>query len=95
MEWRRADSGALLHLFQEGEERPESQHEAYRGRAHFCPVEIAKGNFSILLKNVSEGDIGVYSCKVYTEHEAEEARVNLVRVGKFFHSVFQTSSLLP
>ncbi|XP_063048570.1 uncharacterized protein LOC134442257 [Engraulis encrasicolus] len=80
VEWRRADSGALLHLFQEGEERPESQDQAYRGRAHFFPVDMAKGNFSILLKNVSEGDIGVYSCKVYIGHEAEEVRVDLVRV---------------
>ncbi|XP_063045246.1 butyrophilin-like protein 2 [Engraulis encrasicolus] len=80
VEWRRADSGALLHLFQEGEERPESQDQAYRGRVDFFPVDMDKGNFSILLKNVSEGDIGVYSCKVYTEHEAKEVRVDLVRV---------------
>ncbi|XP_063045247.1 V-set domain-containing T-cell activation inhibitor 1-like [Engraulis encrasicolus] len=86
VEWRRADSGALLHLFQEGEERPESQDRAYRGRVAFFPVEMAKGNFSILLKNVSEEDIGVYSCKVFTEHEAEEVKVDVLKVGKFFDS---------
>ncbi|XP_063045253.1 uncharacterized protein LOC134439280 [Engraulis encrasicolus] len=81
VEWRRANSGALLHLFQEGEERPESQDQAYRGRVDFFRVDMAKGNFSILLKNVSQADPGVYSCKVSTKNEAHNITVELSRFG--------------
>ncbi|KAL2088344.1 hypothetical protein ACEWY4_015243 [Coilia grayii] len=80
VEWRRTDSGALVHLFQDGDVRPESQDFAYKDRAHFFPVEMSNGNFSILLKNVSHEDTGLYSCKVYIENTAEEVRVDLVRV---------------
>ncbi|KAG7455334.1 hypothetical protein MATL_G00255520 [Megalops atlanticus] len=51
VEWRRTDSETLVHLFQEGESRPESQPERYRERATFFNELIPKGNFSLLLTN--------------------------------------------
>ncbi|XP_048119624.1 butyrophilin-like protein 2 [Alosa alosa] len=77
VEWRRTDSDVLVHLFQEGEERPESQDYAYRGRAHFFTVDISQGNYSLLLSNVSREDVGIYSCKVYTEDEAHQITIDL------------------
>ncbi|XP_031425293.1 uncharacterized protein LOC105906484 isoform X3 [Clupea harengus] len=77
VEWRRTDSESLVHLFQEGEVRPESQDYTYRGRAHFFTVDMSKGNYSLLLKNVSREDAGIYSCKVYTENEAHKITVDL------------------
>uniref|UniRef100_A0A3B3SWP0 Ig-like domain-containing protein n=1 Tax=Paramormyrops kingsleyae TaxID=1676925 RepID=A0A3B3SWP0_9TELE len=69
VDWRRTDSDTIVHLFQEGQSRPESQGDAYRGRAHFFSQEIPKGNFSLLLQGVRTADAGVYKCVVYTEQE--------------------------
>ncbi|KAG5270023.1 hypothetical protein AALO_G00187770 [Alosa alosa] len=78
VEWRRTDSDVLVHLFQEGEERPESQDYAYRGRAHFFSGELVRGNYSVELNNVTREDAGVYICKVYTnlDHSSVTAEVH-------------------
>lgn len=65
VEWRRTDSGALVHLFQEGEVRSDSQDYAYTGRAHLFMEEVIRGNYSLVLNNVTREDTGVYVCKVY------------------------------
>ncbi|XP_041917755.1 uncharacterized protein LOC121681877 isoform X2 [Alosa sapidissima] len=76
VEWRRTDSDVLVHLFQEGEERPESQDYTYRGRAHFV-TELAAGNYSLLLTNTTLGDAGVYICKVYTNLKSDEVTAEI------------------
>ncbi|XP_064163617.1 uncharacterized protein LOC135239108 isoform X2 [Anguilla rostrata] len=77
VQWRREDSGSLVHLFQEGESRPESQSPAYSGRADFFSEDISKGNFSLLLRNVTTEDKGLYKCVVRTEHESHETEVTI------------------
>ncbi|XP_072574787.1 uncharacterized protein [Paramormyrops kingsleyae] len=77
VDWRRTDSDTIVHLFQDGQSRPESQGDAYRGRAHFLSQEIPKGNFSLLLDGVRTADAGVYKCVVYTEQEQRETRVEI------------------
>ncbi|XP_048827200.1 uncharacterized protein LOC125704989 isoform X3 [Brienomyrus brachyistius] len=77
VDWRRTDSDTIVHLFQGGQSRPESQGDAYRGRAHFFSQEIPKGNFSLLLEGVRTADAGVYKCVVYTEQENHETRVEI------------------
>ncbi|XP_072564386.1 uncharacterized protein [Paramormyrops kingsleyae] len=77
VDWRRTDSDTIVHLFQDGQSRPESQGDAYRGRAHFFSQEIPKGNFSLLLDGVRTADAGVYKCVVYTEQEQRETRVEI------------------
>ncbi|KAG5835062.1 hypothetical protein ANANG_G00268130, partial [Anguilla anguilla] len=77
VQWMREDSGSLVHLFQEGESRPESQSPAYSGRADFFSEEISKGNFSLLLRNVTTEDKGLYKCIVHTEHESYETKVKI------------------
>ncbi|KAJ8247227.1 hypothetical protein COCON_G00234480 [Conger conger] len=76
VQWMR-DSGSLVHLFLEGESRPESQSPAYSGRAEFFTEEISKGNFSLLLRNVTTEDRGMYKCVVHTEHESNETNVTI------------------
>ncbi|XP_063050172.1 uncharacterized protein LOC134444927 [Engraulis encrasicolus] len=92
VEWRRADSGALLHLFQEGEERPESQDQAYRGRAHFFPEKIARGDYSLLLENITVSDRTLFRCVVYTTLDSGETtceiQVEFLMVHGFVHTVF-------
>ncbi|KAG5835061.1 hypothetical protein ANANG_G00268110 [Anguilla anguilla] len=77
VQWMREDSVTLVHLFQEGESRPESQSPAYSGRADFFSEEISKGNFSLLLRNVTSEDKGLYKCVVHTVHESNETKVKI------------------
>ncbi|KAJ8261437.1 hypothetical protein COCON_G00171600 [Conger conger] len=74
--WMR-DSGSLVHLFLGRESRPESQSPAYSGRAEFFTEEISKGNFSLLLRNVTTEDKGMHKCVVQTEQESSEANVTI------------------
>ncbi|KAJ8261445.1 hypothetical protein COCON_G00171680, partial [Conger conger] len=76
VQWMR-DSGSLVHLFLEGESRPESQSPAYSGRAEFFTEEISKGNFSLLLREVTTEDKGMYKCVVHTAQESSEAKVKI------------------
>ncbi|XP_064175859.1 uncharacterized protein LOC135246298 isoform X3 [Anguilla rostrata] len=77
VQWMREDSGILVHLFQERKSWPESQSPAYSGRADFFSKEISKGNFSLLLRNVTSEDKGLYKCVVHTEHESHETKVKI------------------
>ncbi|XP_064175865.1 butyrophilin-like protein 2 isoform X5 [Anguilla rostrata] len=77
VQWMREDSGSLVHLFQDGESRPESQSPAYSGRADFLSEEISKGNFSLLLRNVTTEDKGLYKCVVHTVQESNETKVKI------------------
>ncbi|XP_067312442.1 uncharacterized protein [Pseudorasbora parva] len=67
VEWRRTDSETLVHLYQDGESRPESQHQDYHDRAHFFTDQIQHGNFSLRLDNLTAEDEGKYTCKVYSQ----------------------------
>jgi len=58
VEWMKTDEEELVHLFQNGEVRPEAQYPSYSDRAHFFPEQIFKGNFSILLENITVRDTG-------------------------------------
>ncbi|XP_048825910.1 uncharacterized protein LOC125704419 isoform X2 [Brienomyrus brachyistius] len=82
VDWRRTDSDTIVHLFQGGQSRPESQGDAYRDRAHFFSQEIPKGNFSLLLEGVRTADAGGYECVVYTEQENHETRVEIQEVER-------------
>ncbi|XP_048827351.1 uncharacterized protein LOC125705064 [Brienomyrus brachyistius] len=82
VDWRRTDSDTIVYLFQDGQSRPESQGEAYRGRAHLFSQEIPKGNFSLLLEGVRTADAGEYKCVVYTEQENHETRVEIREVER-------------
>ncbi|XP_069037847.1 uncharacterized protein [Lepisosteus oculatus] len=77
VEWLRTDPDTLVLLFSEGESRPESQHQSYRGRAELFPQEIPRGNFSLMLANVTAEDTGVYRCAVHTAQGSGETTVEL------------------
>ena len=91
--WTREDSGNLVHLFLQGESRPESQTPEYSGRAEFFTEEISKGNFSLLLRNLTTEDIGLYKCVVHTEDESNETTVK-IDVGKHPHPLSKYNTAL-
>ncbi|XP_051745038.1 uncharacterized protein LOC127509874 [Ctenopharyngodon idella] len=77
VEWRRRDSGTLVHLFQDGESRPESQQQDYQDRAHFFTEHIKDGNFSLRLDNLRAEDKGEYTCTVQSQQESGETEVEI------------------
>ncbi|XP_073721215.1 uncharacterized protein [Misgurnus anguillicaudatus] len=77
VEWTRTDSDILVHLFLNGDIRPEAQHQDYHDRAHFFTEDIKHGNFSLLLNNLTAEDKGVYRCKVYTGQAADKTLVEI------------------
>ncbi|XP_069037837.1 uncharacterized protein [Lepisosteus oculatus] len=92
VEWLRTDSEVLVLLFSEGESRPESQHQSYRGRAELFPQEIPRGNFSLRLKDVRTEEKGQFVCRVFGEHESAEATAELIELG--FSSIHVGALLL-
>ncbi|XP_051569382.1 uncharacterized protein LOC127449836 isoform X2 [Myxocyprinus asiaticus] len=77
VEWIRSDSETLVHLYQDGESRPEVQQQDYHDRAHFFTDQIQHGNFSLLLNNVTAEDEGEYRCKVFSGQDSGETVVEM------------------
>uniref|UniRef100_A0A8C1YHL1 Ig-like domain-containing protein n=1 Tax=Cyprinus carpio TaxID=7962 RepID=A0A8C1YHL1_CYPCA len=82
VEWKRTDEEALVHLFQDGQDRPEAQYQSYKDRAHFFSEQIFKGNFSILLENITVADTGLYRCVVYSYQDVGEISVTIQHVER-------------
>ncbi|KAI4901968.1 hypothetical protein NFI96_032800, partial [Prochilodus magdalenae] len=82
VEWKRTDSETFVHLFQDGESRPESQDPAYSGRASFFTEEVQRGNFSLLLTKLTTKDAGVYRCSVYRQQETGQALSQLKEIER-------------
>ncbi|KAL2088342.1 hypothetical protein ACEWY4_015241 [Coilia grayii] len=80
VEWRRTDSGALVHLFQDGDVRPESQDDVYRDRANFVTEGFATGNYSLVLTNVTRANVGIYICKVYTNLDSGQITAEIIHI---------------
>ncbi|XP_050962553.1 uncharacterized protein LOC127163384 isoform X2 [Labeo rohita] len=78
--WIKTDSNTLVHVYQDGESRPDAQYQDYYNRVNFFTDYIKNGNFSLHLKNVRAEDKGFYRCKVYTEQESDETLVQIKSV---------------
>ncbi|XP_058626728.1 uncharacterized protein LOC131537376 isoform X2 [Onychostoma macrolepis] len=91
VEWRRTDSETLVHLYQDGESRAESQQQDYHDRAHFFTDQIQHGNFSLRLDNLTAEDEGRYTCRVYSQKDSGETVVQIKRerliVSVSIHSI--------
>ncbi|KAI2647327.1 V-set domain-containing T-cell activation inhibitor 1 [Labeo rohita] len=82
VEWRRTDSETLVHLYQDGESRPEEQHKDYHHRTHFFIDHIRYGNFSLRLHNLRAEDAGEYTCKVNSDQDCVYSEITKVVTGK-------------
>ncbi|XP_056309065.1 butyrophilin-like protein 2 isoform X2 [Danio aesculapii] len=86
VEWRRADSETLVHLYQDGESRAEVQQQDYHDRAHFFTEKIQHGNFSLRLDNLTAQDEGEYRCKVFIQPDSGEAVAQIKDVERLLVS---------
>ncbi|KAL1279300.1 hypothetical protein QQF64_025973, partial [Cirrhinus molitorella] len=82
VEWKRRDSDTLVHLFQDGESRAESQQQEYQDRAHFFTDQIQRGNFSLRLDNLRAEDEGQYTCTVHSQQDSGETVVQIKDVER-------------
>uniref|UniRef100_A0A673INF3 Ig-like domain-containing protein n=1 Tax=Sinocyclocheilus rhinocerous TaxID=307959 RepID=A0A673INF3_9TELE len=94
VEWRRADSETLVHLYQDGESRPKKQHKDYHHRAHFLKKKIKDGNFSLRLEKLRAEDAGKYTCKVYSDQDCVHSADKEVILGKWKTTGLTIVSLL-
>ncbi|XP_039545690.1 selection and upkeep of intraepithelial T-cells protein 2-like [Pimephales promelas] len=86
VEWRRTDSETFVHLFQDGESRPEAQSQDYQDRAHFFTEEIKHRNFSLRLDHLRAEDEGRYTCTVHSQLESGETEVQIKDVERLLVS---------
>ncbi|XP_056608483.1 uncharacterized protein LOC130426025 [Triplophysa dalaica] len=86
VQWKISDSQTLIHLYQDGDIRPEVQHEDVFGRAHFFTDDIKYGNFSLLLKMVRAEDEGQYTCTVHSGQESNTTVVEIQHVERLIVS---------
>ncbi|KAI4874582.1 hypothetical protein NFI96_006055, partial [Prochilodus magdalenae] len=77
VEWRRTESESVVNVLQQKDIRADLQSETFRGRANFFPEEISKGNFSILLSDITREDAGVYRCGVHFNQDLSETTVEV------------------
>ncbi|KAL1279314.1 hypothetical protein QQF64_025987, partial [Cirrhinus molitorella] len=86
VEWRKTDSEALVHLFQDGEIQADAQQQEYQDRAHFFTDQIQRGNFSLLLDNLRAEDKGEYTCTVHNQQDSGETVVEIKDVVRLLVS---------
>ncbi|XP_056305115.1 uncharacterized protein LOC130217111 [Danio aesculapii] len=86
VQWRRTDSGILVHLYQDGKSRPEAQQQDYYGRANFFTEEIQHGNFSLRLNKLRAQDEGIYRCRVYSQQDTGQTVAQIKYVERLLVS---------
>ncbi|KAL7375901.1 hypothetical protein ABVT39_026237 [Epinephelus coioides] len=60
--WKR--NGAIVHIYRAMADHPPDQDENFRGRTSLFRDEMARGNISLKLTNVTKRDAGTYTCHV-------------------------------
>ncbi|XP_078422885.1 butyrophilin subfamily 2 member A1-like [Cetorhinus maximus] len=79
--WFRKEWANVVHLYRQGEDRPELQNKDYSGRTELFHGLFGNGNVSLLLKKVTVKDGGLYTCFVVSKALDAEGTVSL-KVGQ-------------
>ncbi|XP_058868305.1 CD276 antigen-like [Acipenser ruthenus] len=64
--WRRVETGRIVHRIRNNRDQLANQLPLYVNRTSLFDSELQRGNASLLLRRVREGDAGEYRCSVYT-----------------------------
>ncbi|XP_048376140.1 butyrophilin subfamily 1 member A1-like isoform X2 [Stegostoma tigrinum] len=80
--WFTSDSASPVHLYTDGQDRPDVQDKGYQGRTELFKDEFSHGNASLKLKNIKISDEGSYTCSIDSKTRHDEAVIDL-RVAEF------------
>uniref|UniRef100_A0A4W3JJ90 Ig-like domain-containing protein n=1 Tax=Callorhinchus milii TaxID=7868 RepID=A0A4W3JJ90_CALMI len=75
--WNRLKLGEPVHLYREGKDQPTLQDLSYAHRTELYKSQFRNGNVSLLIKQLTVQDEGVYSCQVASGQERKDNKVML------------------
>ncbi|XP_078271832.1 uncharacterized protein LOC144602578 [Rhinoraja longicauda] len=75
--WFTTSPGSPVHLYTGGQDRPEVQDGAYRGRTELIREEFRRGNASLKLKRAKVSDAGNYTCSISSPTSRQQAALRL------------------
>ena len=81
VEWRLNE--IKVHVYRSGGYDPSSQDQRFKDRTSLFPDEMAHGNISLKLTNVTQNDAGIYTCIVpKLQGQFKKGNVRLI-VGEY------------
>lgn len=84
LEWSRPELVSEGYVFFFQDQHSENyQHESFKGRVELRDSSTKDGDVSIILRNISISDMGIYECKITTNHTIYGERV----IKEFRHSI--------
>lgn len=81
VEWKR--NATYVHVYRSKDHASDLQHSHFINRTSLFSHEIGKGNISLLLRNVSKEDEGLYICHVPKLHSQVRKGNITLKVGKY------------